>query len=106
MALSGVRLIIGLGALVAVASGAKAPAAGFHQDAVRLPMMVFAVLGSCIKPVHDLENSISPKAALGSMEAAVHYASAIGGKECKSLSLLSLFLWSCLNSSPIITSSA
>lgn len=48
MALSGVRLIIGLGALAAVAAGAKEPATGFHQDAVRIPMMVLAVLGSCI----------------------------------------------------------
>ncbi len=48
MALSGVRLVIGLGALAAVAAGAKGPATGFHQDAVRIPMMVLAVLGSCI----------------------------------------------------------
>lgn len=48
MAVSGVRMIIGLGALVAVVTGAKAPAAGFHQDGIRIPMMVFAVLGSCV----------------------------------------------------------
>jgi len=48
MALSGVRMIIGLGALAAVAAGAQAPATGFHQDAIRIPMMVLAVLGSCI----------------------------------------------------------
>lgn len=48
MALSGVRLIIGLGALAAVAAGAQAPATGFHQDAIRIPMMALAVLGSCI----------------------------------------------------------
>jgi uncharacterized membrane protein YeaQ/YmgE (transglycosylase-associated protein family) len=48
MALSGVRLVIGLGALGAVAAGAKGPATGFHQDAIRIPMMVLAVLGSCI----------------------------------------------------------
>jgi hypothetical protein len=48
MALSGVRLIIGLGALAVVAAGAKGPATGFHQDAIRIPMMVLAVLGSCI----------------------------------------------------------
>jgi hypothetical protein len=48
MALSGLRLIIGLGALAAVAAGAKGPAAGLHQDAIRIPMMVLAVLGSCI----------------------------------------------------------
>jgi membrane protein implicated in regulation of membrane protease activity len=48
MALSGVRLIIGLGALAAVAAGAKGPATGLHQDAIRIPMMALAVLGSCI----------------------------------------------------------
>src|ERR1700741_683712 len=36
MALSGVRLIIGLGALGAVAAGAQASATGFHQDAIRI----------------------------------------------------------------------
>lgn len=46
MALSGFRLIIGLGALAAVVTGANAPATGFHQDAIRLPMMVLAVIGS------------------------------------------------------------
>ena len=48
MALSGVRLVIGLGSLAAVAVGAKGPATGLHQDAVRIPMMVLAVVGSCI----------------------------------------------------------
>jgi hypothetical protein len=48
MALSGARLIIGLGALAAVTAGAQAPAAGFHQDAIRIPMMTLAVLGSGI----------------------------------------------------------
>jgi hypothetical protein len=48
MALSGLRLIIGLGALAAVTAGAQAPAAGLHQDAVRIPMMALAVLGACI----------------------------------------------------------
>jgi hypothetical protein len=48
MALSGVRLVIGLGALAAVAAGAKGPAIGLHQDAIRIPMMVLAVLGAGI----------------------------------------------------------
>jgi hypothetical protein len=48
MALSGVRLVIGLGALAAVAAGSKGPATGLHQDAIRIPMMALAVLGSCI----------------------------------------------------------
>jgi hypothetical protein len=48
MALSGLRLAIGLGALAAVAAGAKGPATGLHQDAARIPMMALAVLGSCM----------------------------------------------------------
>lgn len=47
MAISGVRLVIGLGALAA-ASGLGRPAVGFHQDVIRIPMMVIAVLGSAI----------------------------------------------------------
>ena len=48
MALSGVRLLIGLGALAAVAAGAREPAGGLHQDAIRIPMMALAVIGSCV----------------------------------------------------------
>jgi len=47
MAVSGVRLVIGLGALAA-ASGLGRPASGFHRDTVRIPMMVIAVLGSLV----------------------------------------------------------
>jgi len=47
MAISGVRVIIGLGALAA-AAGVHHPATGFHADAIRLPMMVVAVAGSLI----------------------------------------------------------
>jgi hypothetical protein len=47
MAISGVRVVIGLGALAA-ASGLGRRADGFHQDAIRIPMMVVAVLGSFI----------------------------------------------------------
>ena len=47
MAISGVRLIIGLGALAA-ASGLNRAALGFHADAIRIPMMIVAVLGSAI----------------------------------------------------------
>ena len=47
MAISGVRVIIGLGALAA-ASGLNRPATGFHSDAIRIPMMVIAVAGSFI----------------------------------------------------------
>jgi hypothetical protein len=47
IAISGVRVAIGLGALAA-AAGIHAPAHGFHQDAIRIPMMAFALLGSVI----------------------------------------------------------
>jgi hypothetical protein len=47
MAISGVRLLIGLGALAA-AAGLNRPASGFHADAIRIPMMVIAVAGSLI----------------------------------------------------------
>jgi len=47
LAISGVRVAIGLGALAA-AAGIHAPAHGFHQDAIRIPMMVLAFLGAVI----------------------------------------------------------
>ena len=47
MAISGVRVIIGLTALAA-AAGLNRPASGFHADAIRIPMMAIAVLGSVI----------------------------------------------------------
>src|ERR1700722_1591392 len=47
MAVSGVRVIIGLGALAA-ASGLNRPATGFHSDAIRIPMMAIAVIGSLL----------------------------------------------------------
>jgi len=37
-----------LGALAAAAVGAKGPATGLHQDAIRIPMMALAVLGACM----------------------------------------------------------
>ena len=47
IAISGVRVAIGLSALAA-AAGIHAPAHGFHQDAIRIPMMVLASLGAVI----------------------------------------------------------
>ena len=44
-AISGIRLAIGLTALAAI-SGIYAPARGFHQDAIRIPMLIFAALGA------------------------------------------------------------
>jgi hypothetical protein len=47
IAISGLRVVIGLSALAA-AAGIHAPAHGFHQDAIRFPMMVLASLGAAI----------------------------------------------------------
>jgi hypothetical protein len=47
LAVSGIRVVIGVGALAA-AAGTDAPARGFHQDAIRIPMLVIAVAGSLI----------------------------------------------------------
>jgi hypothetical protein len=47
MAVSGIRVVIGLGALAA-AAGLHRPASGFHMDAIRIPMMIFAVGGSFV----------------------------------------------------------
>ena len=47
MAISGIRLVIGLGALAA-AAGLHRPASGFHMDAIRIPMMILAVGGSLV----------------------------------------------------------
>jgi hypothetical protein len=47
IAVSGVRVAIGLSALAA-AAGIHAPAKGFHQDAIRIPMMLFALAGSLV----------------------------------------------------------
>ena len=47
IAISGVRVAIGLSALAA-AAGIHAPARGFHQDAIRIPMMLAALLGSLL----------------------------------------------------------
>jgi hypothetical protein len=47
LAVSGIRVLIGLSAL-ALAAGTDAPARGFHQDAIRIPMMVLALAGALI----------------------------------------------------------
>jgi len=47
IAISGIRVAIGLSALAA-AAGIHAPARGFHQDAIRIPMMLLALLGSIV----------------------------------------------------------
>lgn len=47
LTLSGLRVAIGLTALAA-ASGVYAPATGWHQDAIRIPMLWLATLGACV----------------------------------------------------------
>ncbi len=47
IAISGVRVAIGLSALAA-AAGIHSPAKGFHQDAIRIPMMLLAMAGSLV----------------------------------------------------------
>ena len=47
LTVSGIRVVIGVGALAA-AAGTDAPARGFHQDAIRIPMMLLALVGTLI----------------------------------------------------------
>ena len=47
LTVSSVRVAIGLSALAA-ASGIYAPAHGFHQDAIRIPMLVLAAAGALV----------------------------------------------------------
>jgi formate hydrogenlyase subunit 3/multisubunit Na+/H+ antiporter MnhD subunit len=47
LTISGIRVAIGLSALAA-ASGVYAPARGFHQDAIRIPMLILATLGAIV----------------------------------------------------------
>jgi hypothetical protein len=47
LTISGIRVAIGLTALAA-ASGIYAPAKGFHQDAIRIPMLMIAAVGAIV----------------------------------------------------------
>ena len=47
LTISGIRVAIGLTALAA-ASGVYAPARGFHQDAIRIPMLILAAAGAIV----------------------------------------------------------
>ena len=47
LTISGIRVAIGLSALAA-ASGIYAPAQGFHQDAIRIPMLILAAAGAIV----------------------------------------------------------
>jgi hypothetical protein len=46
IALSAVRVAIGLGALTVAVVGTDAPAHGWHADWIRIPMMLLAALGA------------------------------------------------------------
>jgi hypothetical protein len=48
MAISGVRVAIGLSALAEATIGIHAPAGGFHRDVIRIPMMIAATAGSLV----------------------------------------------------------
>jgi hypothetical protein len=48
IAISGVRVAIGLSALAEATIGIHAPASGFHRDVIRIPMMIAATIGSLI----------------------------------------------------------
>jgi hypothetical protein len=48
MAISGLRVAIGLSALAEATLGIHAPAHGFHRDVIRIPMMIAASIGSLI----------------------------------------------------------
>lgn len=47
VATSGIRVLIGLSSLAA-AAGTNAPAKGYHQDVIRIPMMLFALAGALL----------------------------------------------------------
>lgn len=47
LTISGIRVAVGLSALAA-ASGVYAPARGFHQDAIRIPMLIVAAAGALV----------------------------------------------------------
>ena len=47
LTISGIRVAIGLSALAA-ASGIYAPAKGWHQDAIRIPMLIVATVGAVL----------------------------------------------------------
>jgi hypothetical protein len=47
LTISGIRVAIGLTALAA-AGGIYAPARGFHQDAIRIPMLILAAAGAIL----------------------------------------------------------
>jgi hypothetical protein len=57
IAISGVRVAIGLSALAEATIGIHAPAGGFHRDVIRIPMMIAATNRFPDQPVCYLANS-------------------------------------------------
>ena len=60
LTISGIRVAIGLSALAA-ASGIYAPARGWHQDAIRIPLLIVATIGAVLNLaviawIHHLRN--------------------------------------------------
>jgi hypothetical protein len=47
LTISGIRVAIGLSAMAA-ASGIYAPAKGWHQDAIRIPILILATIGAVV----------------------------------------------------------
>src|SRR6516165_10097954 len=47
LTISGIRVAIGLSALAA-ASGIYSPAKGWHQDAIRIPLLILATIGALL----------------------------------------------------------
>ena len=73
MALSGLRLIIGVGSLAFAASGVKL-LASIHGDAIRIPMEILAVGGSALNPLRRLAHSVAASTALIEMESRTYNA--------------------------------
>jgi hypothetical protein len=48
VAVSGVRVLLGVGTLAAALAGSDHPATGWHRDAIRIPMMLFALVGTLV----------------------------------------------------------
>jgi hypothetical protein len=48
IAISGVRVAIGVSALAEATIGIHAPAGGFHRDSIRIPMMILATIGALV----------------------------------------------------------
>ena len=59
IAISGVRVAIGLSALAEATIGIHAPAGGFHRDVIRIPMMIAARLRNAFRKASCAASSAS-----------------------------------------------